>query len=321
LVSSVAEAPGRSSELDALFRDGYVVVKGGLAPDLIETANAELDEFKARNRRAVRANLDDAGRLWRVVNLHGALDGLASLFSDNEALAVSDGFFGAETVLYTSLFFERGSEQALHRDVPVNVTRPLGKYMGMWAALDDVADDNGPLLVVPGSHTLPPIDIEAMAVELYGDPTKAPEHDDVAWKKYQTAARAQVAAHGLTPTEVHISAGDVIVWHPQMVHGGAPHRAERTRRSLAMHVTPINTPVYHQDAFFDPSKAVAETEPREYVEHHGRRIEKIRDVDFAHRYTRPVSDLHRPGAGPGERLEVAARQMKHGLGRLHNGRG
>ena len=75
-----------------------------------------------------------------------------------------------ETALYTSLLFERGSQQKLHRDSPLFVTRPEGCYLGVWAALEDTDGENGPLLVVPGSHRLPPLDLHAMASELYGEP-------------------------------------------------------------------------------------------------------------------------------------------------------
>lgn len=80
----------------------------------------------------------------RVVNLHLVVDALATVFSANGALAVCDRFFDAETVLYTSLLLERGSEQALHRDSPAFVTRPEGKYLGVWAALEDIDAENGP---------------------------------------------------------------------------------------------------------------------------------------------------------------------------------
>jgi ectoine hydroxylase-related dioxygenase (phytanoyl-CoA dioxygenase family) len=305
-----------ATDLAVLLREGYVVVEGAVPERLCQAANADLDEFKARNRRVVAENLRKTGALRRVVNLHLVIDSLAAVFSANGALDVCDRFFDAETVLYTSLMFERGSEQDLHRDSPAFVTRPEGNYLGVWAALEDVDTDNGPLVVVPRSHSLPQLDVGAMAVELYGEPANAPATDQLGWDRYQNAVKEQSEAHGLSPVEIHVRRGDVVVWHPLLFHGGAPHRSlKRTRRSLVMHVTPFGVPVYHQDVFFDPDKDVPDTASWEYSEHGGRKIPKSNVVDFAHEYTSAVRLLHRPGAGAADRLLVLARGAKHRLNR------
>jgi phytanoyl-CoA hydroxylase len=315
-----AQIPEHQDHLDTLLQEGYVVVPNALADDLCDAAISDLDKFKARNRRAVARNLDDNDRLHRVVNLHLVIDSLASLFSANAAIGVCDRFFDAETVLYTSLFFERGSEQDLHRDAPLFVTRPEGKYLGVWAALGDVDSENGPLVVVPKSHSLPMLDVGAMALELYGEPGNAPEVSDVGWSTYQNAVKEQSEAHALTPVEVHVRRGDVIVWHPLLFHGGAVHLSpSRTRQSLVMHVTPFGTPVYHQDVFFNPAKDVPDTAPWRYYEYGGRKIAKLGVVDFGHEYTLRVDSLHRPDAGVSERLGVLSREVKRRVGAIRRG--
>jgi len=173
-VTTPAAATGAGEWTERLRRDGYVVVPAGAAPKLCHRASTDIDRFKARNRRAVTANADPAGHLVRVVTLHEVIESLQPLFAANAALAVCDEFFGAETALYTSLFFERGSEQKLHRDSRAFTTRPEGRYLGMWVALEDTDTDNGPLVVVPGSHAIDPIDVTAIAEDLYGDPAPHP---------------------------------------------------------------------------------------------------------------------------------------------------
>lgn len=293
--------------MDALLRDGYVVVPCALSDTTWSDATRDVEVFKARNRSVASRASDPAGRLSRVVNLHLAVPSLASVFSDNDALAVCDAFFEAETALYTSLYFERGSEQDLHRDSPLFVTRPAGRYLGVWAALEDIDRDNGPLMVVPGSHALPELDVEAMATELYGDASEAPAISDIGWETYQSAVRAQTLERSLEAVEVHVSRGDVIIWHPSLFHGGAPHRTDaRTRRSLVMHVTPVGVPVYHQDVFFDPGKHVSDLPVWTYYEHHGRRIARLIEIDFAHEFQARVATLQRPDARWPERLRAYA---------------
>lgn len=268
--------------LENLERDGFVVVSGAVDAALVDELNQRIARFKQRNAKAASRNLDEHGRLYRVVNLHLAVDALTRLLTDNRAIAVCDRFFGEPTSLYTSLYYERGSEQGLHRDTPLFATTPAERYMGVWVALDDVSDDNGPLMVVPGSHKLPPVDVQALRREVFGDGPIDPMAP-AGWTAYQAVVAAQCETAGLTARPVHVARGDVIIWHPQLFHGGAPHAAARTRRSVVMHVTPKGTPVGHQDVFFAPSTA-RQIAPWRYYRRGDRDIARFRHVDFGHEY-------------------------------------
>lgn len=268
--------------LDTLERDGFVVVRGAVDAALVEELNGRIAQFKQRNAKAASRNLDEHGRLSRVVNLHLVVDALTRLLTDNAAIAVCDRFFGELTSLYTTLYYERGSEQALHRDTPMFATTPAERYMGVWVALDEVGDDNGPLMVVPGSHKLPPVDVQAIRREVFGDGPIDPLAP-AGWSAYQAVVAAQCEAAGLSPRPVHVGPGDVIIWHPQLFHGGAPHAAARMRRSVVMHVTPKGVPVGHLDAFYDPSTA-RQTASWRYYRRGNRDIARFGHVDFGHAY-------------------------------------
>lgn len=268
---------------DSLERDGFVVIPGAVDTALVSELNERIARFKLRNAKATARNRDEHGRLYRVVNLHLAVDAMTRLLTDNRAIAICDRFFGEPTTLYTSLYYERGSEQSLHRDSPVFATTPHGRYMGVWVALDDVAEDNGPLMVVPGSHALPALDLQAIRQRVFGDGAIDPMSPQ-GWAEYQAAVAAQCEAAGLEPHPVHVNAGDVIIWHPQLFHGGAPHPAARTRRSLVMHVTPKGTAVGHMDVFYDPTKALTKS-PWRYYRRGERHIARFKQVDFGHEYT------------------------------------
>ncbi len=290
---SVAADDVVGSAYAALMSDGYCVIRACVPPDVCEAAASAVDAFKTRHHEVCAPNMDGFGHLYRVVNLHLAIDELANAFtSETRGLAVCDQFFGARTALYTSLYYERGSEQDLHRDTPYFCTRPGGRYLGMWLALDDVDDGNGPLKVVPGSHALPPLDVAAMARSLFPDPRAVPSSSPEGWACYQDAVQRQCRDAGLSEQTIHVSAGDVVIWHPEMLHGGSPHRdQQRSRRSLVTHVTPAGTPVFHMDVFFDPEKQVPATPSWGYRTLRGRQIAIFDSVDFGHEYARSVASL------------------------------
>lgn len=269
---------------DALMRDGYVVVRQAIDANLVDEVNQRIARFKARNPKAIARNVDDHQRLYRVVNLHLVVDAMTRLLGESRAIAVCDRFFGVPTTLYTSLYYERGSEQSLHRDSPVFTTRPAERYMGVWTALDNVDDSNGPLMVVPGSHALPPLDLAAIRAKVFGEQPVPPMSGE-GWAAYQDAVAAQCAEAGLQAQAVHVAPGDVIIWHPQLFHGGAPHPSAGTRRSVVMHVTPKGTPVGHMDAFYGQT-VLPERAAWRYYRRGEREIARFGQVDFGHEYTR-----------------------------------
>lgn len=278
---------------DDLMRDGYVVVRNSVPRSRCDQLLDDIGAFKRRNAELIARNAADHGHLYRVSNLHLAVPGLADTFAALAApFQVCDRFFGAPTSLYTSLYYERGSEQDLHRDTPYFTTRPAGRYLGVWLALDDVDQDNGPLMVVPGSHALPPIDVEAIARELFAGLDAIPSMSDAGWVTYQEAVKKQCAERGMAAQQVHVSRGDVIIWHPELLHGGSVHNhKERSRRSLVMHVTPAGTPVYHMDVFYDPKREVSHTASWGYYRRGDREIAHFGHVDFGHEYLVAVGDL------------------------------
>jgi phytanoyl-CoA hydroxylase len=278
--------------VDSIREQGYAVIPNAVNADLCDAALKRIDEVKKRHHRVIEKNADEFGHLYRVVNLHLAIRELADAFAANaRGLQACDEFFGEETSLYTTLYYERGSEQDFHRDTPYFCTKPAGRYLGVWLALDNVDDGNGPLRVVPGSHKLPPIDIRALRKEIFGD-GDIPSISMDGWTRYQDAVKSQCDEQGLTSQNVHVNKGDVIIWHPELLHGGAPHpMKERSRRSLVMHVTPVGTPVYHIDVFYNPDRNVSSKAPWSYYGHGGRQIAKFDQVDFGHEYVVKVSDF------------------------------
>ena len=88
------------------------------------------------------------------MNIHATLPQFWPLFSTNKALQIQDYLFGMENILYTSLFFETGTSQAIHRDTPLFWTKPANMYFGTWLAFEKTDFENGPLIVIPGSHRL-----------------------------------------------------------------------------------------------------------------------------------------------------------------------
>ncbi len=280
--------------IEDILTNGYTVIPA--SDDYIFRCLEALNQFKSFKKSNLSAIESVYGRdslTYRMVNLHCALPALADLFANMDtALKVLD-FFLEETVVYTSLYFERGSMQDIHRDTPYFCTTPEYLYMGVWCALEDVDSENGPLLVVPRGHLLPELDRAKIfqQVSLRGEETGA--FSEPLWNEYQNALKAQFTRAGLEVNEVHVKKGDIIIWHPQTPHGGKVcHLPERSRNSIVFHVTPPNVPVGYQDVFYGKvdAKTVNQGElGYKYVKN--RRILNHNSISLAHQKDLSIQEL------------------------------
>ena len=284
----IAELPiGAEPKRRALqvVENGYTVIPGALSPQTCRDMITAFHDFERRHEAIFSENRDARGHYPRIVNMHNVFPELIRLFTHNPMLLDTlDALFGARASLYTSLFYEVGSQQPLHRDTPVFSTRPEYLYFGTTVYLEQAGDENGCLEVLEGGHKLPELDREAMAVKRYGSVDKVPNLDGDMWSEYQDTVVANGRAQGMATKRLHVNAGDSLIWHPQLPHGGTPIAdPSRTRFSLVMHVTPEGVPVYHQNVFFAPNRAFPETPAWGYYEVDGRKIADQRfGVSFGH---------------------------------------
>lgn len=281
-----------SSYLTDFERDGFCVIERAIESSLIDKANEQIDAFMSRNNELlVRNDLLVEGMLQRVVNLQYSISALKSVFVEavNTGQAVCD-MYGRAT-LYTSLFFEFGSQQPLHRDTPYFFSgKDRGGYMGIWVALVDADEDNGALIAVKGSHKLPELNLLELKMKFYPN-EDVPASSTPLFNAYNEELVRAAQALGLTTSVCKVKRGDMIIWNPATLHGGLPHKNKsRTRRSFVMHVTPQNMPIMHMDYFFHREKEIEKVD-RPYVAVGDRLMSMGDSIDFRHMKTFNVKEL------------------------------
>lgn len=278
-----------------VIENGFTVVRGAVSKADCQEMIKKFNRFAELNAEIFNHNKLANGHYPRIVNLHMVLQELLPLFTRNKTwIAVQDLLFGAPTSLYTSLFYEIGSQQPFHRDTPVFCTRPEYCYFGTTVYLEPAGEENGCLEVLKGGQKIPELDREALAIRRYGSLDNIPNLDNEAWMEYQDTTVANGLAMGLKSEKVYVEAGDSLIWHPQLPHGGAAIKdMTRTRYSLVMHTTPVGMPVYHQNVFFNPSREFPLSPPWNYFDFEGRKIVENGMISFDHRNDYPLSAFKR----------------------------
>ena len=258
LQSSVYTQAGEQEQqkLRDFMRDGYLVVKGAVSH---QTCDAVVDDYHSiLQKNAVLADLQKQGN--RLPNFHTFSTRALRMFTEAEtALRYQDLILGYRTSIYTSLYFEYGTQQPIHRDVPVFRTAPENFYLGVWFALEDATPENGALRVMKGGHVGAEVDQYELAERHTNDISQIDAANSPLWGIYQSEVARLCTSEGMEEISVPLEKGDVLIWHPLLPHGGGQILSpERTRHSMVFHTVPEGCPVYKMDVFFNREKAEAE---------------------------------------------------------------
>jgi phytanoyl-CoA hydroxylase len=159
-----------AQEIAHYHEHGYIVVPDVLGGPTMESLRRELDTI-LEGARAVTAHTDvydlepghrpDAPRVRRVKTPHKFFEGFKRLYRDPKLLAILQALLGPAVRLHGSKL----NLKAPHYGSPVEWHQDWAFYphtnddiLAVGVMLNDAISDNGPLMVVPGSHRGPIFD-------------------------------------------------------------------------------------------------------------------------------------------------------------------
>lgn len=230
--------------------DGYFITHIGLSADEAGEIDGDVDRLWrekpanltfAYDSPPLRFSESDEARQrkprYRIHELHVASAPALRLVLEPRLHRYASLILGETAVATQSLYFEFGSQQALHRDSTVVPTPDFGRLLAAWIALEDIAPDSGPLAYVPGSQTFPFYAFRPG--EYVYDPSRHTSRDVEAAVTFYDE---QLANSGLPVRQFLAKRGEVLVWHSALMHGGAPPQTpERTRKSLVIHYSTLRS--------------------------------------------------------------------------------
>jgi phytanoyl-CoA hydroxylase len=182
--------------------------------------------------RAIRPELNEHGfiresmlnpsRLELFPGFSGAIKRCIYHEAISEALCALDGH--DQHVSWQDMFFDLSTGTIDHADTWYLDTEPAGSMVGAWIALENIATQAGTFFVVPRSHRVAPLNREV--------------HKD--HEGFRKATLQFVSDHGFRRQAMPLDKGDVILWHPFLVHGAFSNVDARfSRKSLTSHFFPL----------------------------------------------------------------------------------
>jgi hypothetical protein len=218
--------------------DGFAIARGLIPRAEVDGLNAAFLEQAARGPVPgmfdgdPRADASDPlARLPRMMHPHRQAElpvgPLAMRYMlDPRVGAILAALLGDEPIATQSMYYFKppgARGQALHQDNFYLVVRP-GTCIAAWLALDDADEENGGMVMVPGSHR-------------HG--IYCPEQADMARSFSTHFVRPP---EGLSEAPVRLRAGDVLFFNGSLIHGSYENRSpDRFRRAFICHYMPAGS--------------------------------------------------------------------------------
>lgn len=229
--------PDEQRELANYVENGFMVLKGWYSEDEVKDHNAIIDELLSK--KSIDFNYSGS-KLMDVHELDARVD--KDFFRNQRLLKLLRFIFDKEVLPFQTIHFVRGSQQRAHSDSIHMSTYPPGYLLAAWTALENIGIDQGPVFYYPGSHRWPYVSCEDY------------ESGNTKWtigansyKNYEDYIDALIKKSGIQPEYFTAEAGDVLVWHANLIHGGsAIHREGATRRSMVAHYYADDVFCYHE---------------------------------------------------------------------------
>lgn len=233
-----------AEDLRKFVDDGYVIVKADLTESDADSFDQNVDRLWKERPPNVSFAYDGPPRRfseavetehrrprYRIHDMHSWFEAAMRLYLDRKLQRYASLILGETAVATQSLFFEYGSQQALHRDSIVVPTPVFGHLLASWIAIEDIDAASGPLEYVPGSHKLPMYEFRP-GQYLY-DAGSMGESDVRAAMKFHDEESAR---RGLATKRFLARRGEVLLWHSALLHGGAAVGNDApTRKSFVVH--------------------------------------------------------------------------------------
>lgn len=231
---------GLSAEDEAMARfyaeNGYLIIDPQIDDALIDKVVKELKpsfEAEGTNR------LQDAWKDFEAVR---------QIAIAPRVIEILQMLYRRRPVPFQTLNFSTGSQQRTHSDSIHFNSVPERYLAGVWVALEDVYDGNGPLHYYPGSHRLPFYDLSILGIK--GSTSESIESMLANYyTRYEDFIEELVQHKQLQKKVLNIKKGQALIWSANLLHGG-----ERISVPGSTRFTQVNHFYFEDCAYYRPMK-------------------------------------------------------------------
>jgi ectoine hydroxylase-related dioxygenase (phytanoyl-CoA dioxygenase family) len=242
----------QAEQLRFFARNGYVILPNAVPKAMLAKARAAVERafdngfagLKFQCGAIARGELDWQPELQtlpsKALDLHHRSAIIRQLMFAPKIEAFLALIFDSKAFASQTLSFLRGSAQEGHQDSAYVVYTLPRHFAASWIALEDVTLGAGELFYYPGSHRFPDFQFNGTAksvIEARRTGAKEPVLNEEI-RKHVKLIEKRARDIGLRKEVFAAKAGDVLIWHSDLVHGGCPISTDVTRKSVVTHYCP-----------------------------------------------------------------------------------
>ncbi|HEV7381295.1 MAG TPA: phytanoyl-CoA dioxygenase family protein [Dyadobacter sp.] len=216
--------------------NGYVIIDPRIDEEVIDRAVSALKpEFEKNNTN----RLQDA---WQNN------EDVKKIATAPRVMEILELLYQRKPIPFQTLNFSTGSQQRTHSDSIHFNSVPERYLAGVWVALEDVHDGNGPLHYYPASHRLPFYDLSILGLK---GSTSSSIEDMLAnyYTKYEDFIEQLVAQKKLDKKILNLKKGQALIWSANLLHGG-----EKITLQGSTRFTQVNHFYFENCAYYRPMK-------------------------------------------------------------------
>lgn len=219
---------------DAKFfiKNGYLILKNILPKSEINECLNDFNKIINSNKFKTNPKYFHYNNSPRIVEGWKSSKIIKKIVYKNKITKYLKFFYDNEPVGFSTINFKAGTEQPLHSDYIHFGTLPELYLAGVWFALEKVDKNNGPLVVVPGSHKLPIVEFSNLNLSIPKTP-KELKHNYTIYEGYLSEL---IKKKKLNKKKLYVNPGDAIIWAANLMHGGSKIlKNNRSRYSQVVH--------------------------------------------------------------------------------------
>jgi ectoine hydroxylase-related dioxygenase (phytanoyl-CoA dioxygenase family) len=193
------------------YENGYIVLSNIFSSDLIEKIKSEMMDKGFNQAFPIDTFRNDV----RIQDLWQYSDSVRELACHPKIMETLKMLYEREPVPFQTLNFKVGTQQKAHSDTLHFSSLPARYMCGVWVALEDITEDNGPLFYYPGSHRNPEYNFSD-----FKNTTEDTSYEN--YPEYETFMEDLMEKSSYKKKKFLAKKGDALIWSSNIIHGGSP---------------------------------------------------------------------------------------------------
>lgn len=221
------------------FANGYEVFEK-LIPDILIDSYCEKFEKDCKTPAIGWTNNGDPGNKNTYCQAYIEIAELRNLLLCDPLVSILKEVLEDHPLLHLSLNGWKSTTRNWHQDSYLNPPYVLDSYVAVWIALEDIHPDSGPFQYCPGSHLGRVLTKDRVLSEC-----NVPDNAYWPWEtqdRVSVACENEIKEKGYSVETFLPKKGDVLIWHPYLIHRGSePKNPDLLRKTAIAHFSSLSS--------------------------------------------------------------------------------